>query len=866
MKKIEHVVLLMLENRSFDSMLGWLYESSSPRKHIPELKPRERVYEGLQGLDLSKYENVDSTGKIKFAPKRGAHGLGVPNVSPGENFRQVTTQLFNTPTPVPGAEPTMNGYVRDYADLMRKQKIPEADIARWAGQVMQSYLPYQIPVLTGLAQHYAVCDKWFSSVPSQTNTNRAFALCGTSMGLTDNGFLETDKRAADIEELVGYKLGDDRFNAKTIFNALEEDGKSTWKIFHKGGLLQNNISKLLDILEGKSLYQDELGKEEIAQLMTENALGALEGLTSWIDKLWLLLKALSPSSRAYLRELSSFDTVSDYTHRLFPELLKIRNLDDHFAQIDTFFAMAENGKLPHFTYIEPDWTISERGTGDALASILFHQGNDYHPPCNLDAGENLVKRVYQSLIRNKDAWEKTLLIITFDEPVGSFDHIPPPKAVPPWADGKAPAFPLQHGFKFDRYGGRVPAILVSPLVEKGTVFRSGTDTPFDHTSLISTVLKWRGLESKISEFGNRAIHAPCFDNVVSLTTPRTDARDIGFLQLERKRGTPVHYYDRFNLREVKGKYIRTAKEFAVMPFSLGGDDPAMSEYFPTVGYVDRYNGVDTTAFYFQNSGNRPDNGKLGHAAAAAKLVSTENGVGAYNVLGAWADSTDCYYFNDYLEGQNGDKQNWAITKLNGGGDICFGDQVQITNQSWKGQQLITDGDYITTHSNGGYWVIEPLSDEKPGPDCIQNGEEFYLKHAQSGRYVTHVDKGAQWYPTLGNGNRIKLKIRGNDISIRFICDGMPIEIVSTEELHASGGNCNVLMAYTNPYLYYYYDNYSPAYQSWAVSLVDASGLVKNGAKVRLVNLGYGHFLVPKDGYLTSTGDDSPDNIWVLERA
>ena len=68
------------------------------------------------------------------------------------------------------------------------------------------------------------------------------------MGLVDNGFLEEDPRRVAIENYVGYKLGDDRFKAKTILNALADDGKTTWKVFRQSGLLQNNISKAVDIL------------------------------------------------------------------------------------------------------------------------------------------------------------------------------------------------------------------------------------------------------------------------------------------------------------------------------------------------------------------------------------------------------------------------------------------------------------------------------------------------------------------------------------------------------------------------------------------------------------------------------------------
>ena len=494
MKKIEHVVLLMLENRSFDSLLGWLYEKDGPAKNVPDLKPGERAYEGLQGLDLSKFENVDATGTIKVKPIRGVQGLNVPNIAPGEEFEQVTTQLFGTEKPSATAQPNMKGYVRDYAAVLRKHKIKEEDVKRYAQQVMQSHTPDQLPVLNGLAKHYAVCDMWFSSVPSQTNPNRAFAFCGTSMGLADNGFLEEDKRAPVIEKIVGYKLGDDRFKTKTIFNALAGDGKTTWKIYRKSGMLQNNIDKMANIL-----------LPAINIFIANNPALIPLGITADI-----LL--------AYLIELSSSKRESDYVHRLFPEILKVPGADANFSMLADFHTAARAGQLANFTFIEPEWTIGEKGTGEGglMQKALFHQGDDYHPPGNADAGENLVKQIYMSLIANKAAWEKTLLIITFDDPVGSFDHVPPPAAIPPWRKEKKPPLATQHEFKFDRYGGRVPAILVSPWVEKGTVFRSTSNVPFDHTSLIATILKWRGLESHIADFGERTKVAPTFDNIVSL--------------------------------------------------------------------------------------------------------------------------------------------------------------------------------------------------------------------------------------------------------------------------------------------------------------------------------------------------------------
>jgi phospholipase C len=846
MDKIEHVVLLMMENRSFDSMLGWLYEDKNPARNVPGLKDNERAFEGLQGLNPEKYVNVDSTGAIRSGPIRGAWGLNVPNTAPGESYEEVTTQLFGTEKPDTSSVPPMTGYLRDYTNLMRRHGYSDKDVARFADQVMQTHTPYQLPVLSGLAEHYAVCDMWFSSVPSQTNPNRAFAFCGTSMGMADNGFLEESPCAPLIESVVGYKLGDDRVHAWTIFNALHAAaGDTSWRIFRESGMLQNNIDTLAKIIQG--------------------VLPATH-----------LVESLN-----YLRELSGPGVISDYSRRLFARLQEIPNLDSHFSpadNLDEFHSMARAGKLPNLSFIQPAWTIGERGTGNSLKGALFHQGDDYHPPVNLDSGEMLISQIYESLIANKATWDKTLLIITFDEPVGSFDHVPPPSAVPPWGRGNNPGFKLQHDFQFDRYGGRVPTILVSPLIDKSTVFRSGTDVPFDHTSLISTILKWRGASAQIANFGERTKHAPTFDNIVSRSTARTDARDIRFLNVAHKHGDPIRFYDRFQLRASNGRYVSRFEERSVLPFSLFSEDPSTSQYFPKLGYVDRYNNGRTTTFYCVQAYQRPSRSELRLDRGAdfeIKIAAMEPGLGAYNVLGAWRDAPDCYYFNDYLAGDDNDKrQTWILTKADGSvGTVHFGDRVVLTNKWWK-QVLVPDGDLITTVSGSPearVWTVEPVPEPTPPPGCVFPNNPYYVKHANSGKYVTRVYKGAQWYPTVGEGERVKLIFVGDSLSPVFV-DGMGAQLTSNnEDLDYSGSRCDMLLAWSdNEYAYYYKHGYDADYQTWILSVTDGSGYVQGGRRLRLINKGYRQFMAPKQDrgklYLTTVKDYSDACDWVLEPA
>lgn len=210
--KIEHIVVLMLENRSFDNLLGWLYDpaNEAPYNKVPE------DFDGLSGKDLS---NRSPDGRVIPVGKTDdSHG---PQPNPGEPFEDVYSQLYDVPkvdfkdvpsNPPPAAN--MQGFIRNYAE----QKDKPSDPAR----IMQCLTPRTVPVLSSLAHNYALCDHWFASIPTQTFCNRSFVHAGTSSGYVNNGggglcFIN---------------------NTRTIFDLLEDGGK-TWNVFHGGWLLQS---------------------------------------------------------------------------------------------------------------------------------------------------------------------------------------------------------------------------------------------------------------------------------------------------------------------------------------------------------------------------------------------------------------------------------------------------------------------------------------------------------------------------------------------------------------------------------------------------------------------------------------------------
>lgn len=842
MKAVEHVVLVMLENRSFDSLLGWLYADTpeGPALNIPEPAPGARRYEGLQDLDLTAFTNTAEG--LSYPPVKGASALNVPCIAPNEEFEHINAQLFDKEDIKPGDLPTMKGFAQDYVAAIKKSGVakenPDA-IRALAAEVMQGYTPSQLPVLNGLAAHYAVCDMWFSSVPSQTNPNRAFALCGTSLGLTDNGWLEKDPRAKLIEEKLGMGLGDDQFETDTIWNALHDAGRSDWKIFWQTSTLPQKISTVLT--------------------------GGKTGLGPLVEILLKVIEGLDADHQKYLIELSSGDLSSCYTYRLFRGLRKIPDVESRFARMNEFYEQARAGTLPRFSFIEPFWTVSEVSTDvTRLQSLATAMGNDYHPPGNMSAGETFLQSIYTSLIANRQAWEKTLLIVTFDECVGSFDHVPPPAAVPPWGAG-SPGYKTQHGFNFDRYGARVPAILVSPFIQKGTVFRSTREQPYDHTSLIATILKWYGEERLLPMFKERAMGAPTFEGVLTLEKPRCDERDVRFLKVERGAGETFHYLDRFLLRSHFGEYLSTFVEEWTLLGIASSSDPELIEYFPTLGR-------QPVELFMEKSERESSSGEVKGGDYIA-LISTEMEVGAYNTLGAWSDARKCYYFNDYdpiLDKDRYEKQTWSIEsrRAERGLAVRFGDAIALKNKH-SGEYLTRSEDGVTTKSDAYGWTVEPVVSLTATSESVMAGDVFHLKNKASGLYLTAAKDD---YPTIGKGAPVKLTL-ARRAALRgdagALTDGEIVELAVSETDSSYKRDRHVLGAWLlNHYLYYDAQSTDDTKQRWRVMRAAGNGVVKYGDPVILVNMHdyQKRFMAPDGERLTTTLDRAAEHEWILERA
>lgn len=166
----------------------------------------------------------------------------------------------------------------------------------------------------------------------------------------------------------------------------------------------------------------------------------------------------------------------------------------------------------------PNYTVIEQ----RYFELPHIPGNDDHPSHDISEGQKFVKEVYEAL-RSSPQWNEILFVVVYDEHGGFYDHVPTPVEGVPSPDGIVG--PAPYNFNFDRLGVRVPAILVSPWIEPGTVLHEPSGpyptSQFEHSSIPATVKKIFNLPSFLTK---RDEWAGTFDVVLNLnrTGPRTD--------------------------------------------------------------------------------------------------------------------------------------------------------------------------------------------------------------------------------------------------------------------------------------------------------------------------------------------------------
>jgi len=435
---LDHVVVLMFENRSFDNLLGRLYEPGD----VPS-------FEGVIGKDLANpipdwvADRGNAGGNVPYGV---AADMNTPSPDPGEEYQHVNTQLFgiidpaanrnvlaakmvvpyNAP-PDPRQRPSMDGFVTDYissftAEMGRPPRYDEYS------QIMTGYTPGQLPVVSALARGFATFDHWFCEVPSQTFANRSFFHAASSSGYVDN-----------LSPPESFPLHN---TAETIFERLDARGLS-WRVY------------------------------------------------------------CDPPSHMSL-------TGVIHAPRLWP------HFGSRFVTTDRFLEDCANGTLPAYSFIEPNLLYGHNDMHPAFDALFA--GMPIDPPSSLLGGEALLAKIYNAVRssasdRGSNAWN-TLLVVTFDEHGGTYDHVPPP-LVP------APMMPRlqsggsrgQLGFGFDRSGLRVPAFAISAWIPERTVVTA----EYRNTSVIATLREHWQLGAALTR---RDMAAAELSPVLSLAQPR----------------------------------------------------------------------------------------------------------------------------------------------------------------------------------------------------------------------------------------------------------------------------------------------------------------------------------------------------------
>ena len=170
----------------------------------------------------------------------------------------------------------------------------------------------------------------------------------------------------------------------------------------------------------------------------------------------------------------------------------------------------ENDRLPAYSFIEPNYTDHADASGATWIA------SDQHPDHHVREGERFIALVYNALRKNP-VWSKSALLIVYDEHGGIYDHVPPPAVVTDGFVAQPAATGTGDAFHFDRLGVRVPAVLVSPWIPKGTVVNGRI---FEHASIPATVTDWRiGLYNDRSP---REKNAETFLDLLTSPTLRPD--------------------------------------------------------------------------------------------------------------------------------------------------------------------------------------------------------------------------------------------------------------------------------------------------------------------------------------------------------
>jgi phospholipase C len=349
---IKHIFVVMLENRSFDHMLG-------------AMRAENPAIDGLRDDPAWLDSVANAHGGARYRPFPLSSPRTKLNADPPHGRTATGVQI----APQPGGGFAMNGFVESLAASRSGLTIdgganPPATMG-WFG-------PKQAPVTAFLARNFTVCDRWFAALPTGTQPNRLMAMSGTTR-------IDGNKTPMP--------------NQKLVYDWLKKRNVR-WRVYHDGVPFFTLIP------------------ERMPEILT--------------------------SSR--FRGFGRFD-------------------DDLAAEGDAHF--------PQVTFIEPTYADAPH----------LGPSNDDHAPGGIARGQRFVWKIYRALAAVPELFKSSVLIVTYDEHGGFFDHVPPPRVV------TEPPPKAKFTQRFESLGVRVPALVVSPLAKPGAVY-SGV---LDHVSILKLI-------------------------------------------------------------------------------------------------------------------------------------------------------------------------------------------------------------------------------------------------------------------------------------------------------------------------------------------------------------------------------------------
>jgi phospholipase C len=415
--QVKHIVVLMMENHSYDNYLGMLPGRGDGFPLGPDAEP-----------DVFNHGSGGEAVRAFHLPYSVQH-RGVPSQSWNASHLQ-------------WGDGKCDGFVTSAQKVQSEARAGTAagpvDTSPELAKVPMGYWSEpDLPFYYGLARTFPLADRWFSSCLGPTFPNRRFLIAGTAHGLIDDS---------------PYDLLDYPPNG-TVFDLLSRHGIS-WADYHPAAGEQSHWKR----------YAGHKRKMARRRIMS-------------------LGRSLPAVSQGVEKDIQ-------FTGDVFP--VGVGRYMQHVRTIDQFFADAARGTLPAFSIVDPDFGA-------------YSEEN----PQDIRKGESFAAAVINAVL-NGAGWPDTLMIWVYDEHGGYYDHVPPPPAVPPDdVEGRSmvgkssvldkvlrPVSPrlvkskqnLDQGpGRYDRYGFRVPAVIMSPYARPDYVFSE----LLDHTSVLKLVEeKW----------------------------------------------------------------------------------------------------------------------------------------------------------------------------------------------------------------------------------------------------------------------------------------------------------------------------------------------------------------------------------------